>query len=201
MTEQEILAVMEKGFADAEIKLGANLDAQLAEFNETAKKILVKPEDIKTSEEVKAEAAKAEEAAKLEQAGAISGITSFEVWDIPLGKIAVGTFGGVFTSELIDGFLATQSNMIKGGIKLVLAGATVKWGSRWLGKDAAGAIAFALGILGMAQILPIDVYAKKAATAIRGVLPEAGSFHIDEGNPGGNGHKSAADPMQILRGA
>ena len=100
----------------------------------------------------------------------LGGITAMEIWDIPIGKIAVGTFGGVFASELIDGFMAAQSDMVKGIAKLVSAGVTIKWGSRWFGRDAATAIAFVLGVLGFSQILPID----KWATQLAGAMPKIG---------------------------
>ena len=73
--------------------------------------------------------------------GVLANIAKTEFFGIEFGKIAVGTAGGVFGSELIDGFLATQQDTIKGIVKLVVAGTVGTWGKKWIGKDAAMAIA------------------------------------------------------------
>lgn len=121
--------------------------------------------------EPKAEAKVEEPKAKVEEARALAGITKTEVWGIPIGQIAVGTFGGVFISELADGFLAAQSTVVKGGVKLGLAAVTATWGKRWLGKDVSYAIAFVLGVFGLSQILPIDKWAASLAGSVKGILP------------------------------
>ncbi len=151
MDEKQILETVNTGL-DA---VGSKLEAQLAEFNETTKKVLVpKPEDIKTAEEVEAE-----DKAKLEQAGAVAGITQFEIWDIPVGQALVGGFTAVFASELIDGFLVKQGDMIKGVVKLVGAGAAVKWGPRLLGSTGSKALALLLAYDGVRSLIPIDTWA------------------------------------------
>ena len=163
MDEKEILAAINTGSAG----VGSKLETQLAEFNESAKKILVpKPEDIQSAAEVKAE-----DKAQLEQLG---GITKLEVWDIPLGQALVGGFTAVVASELIDGFLAAQSNMIKGVVKLVGAGVAVKWGSRLLGSTGAKAVAILLAYDGLRMIIPMDEWANRLATGVSGVFPGQG---------------------------
>jgi len=184
MEEKVILEAMDKGFAS----VGSKLEAQIAEFNETAKKVLgAKPEDIKTAEELKAE-----EAAKLAQAGAVAGITSFEVWDIPVGQALVGGFTAVFASELIDGLLVKQSDWVKGLVKLAGAGAAVKWGGRILGSTGSKALAILLTYDGIRSLIPIDAWAKKVADMITGIIPGGGlggfKGNVHKEVPG-NGHK------------
>ena len=106
-----------------------------------------------------------------ERTGVLAGLVKTEVLGIPIGAVAIGTAGGVFISELVDGFMATQGTMAKGAVKLAMAGVTATWGKRWIGKDAAYAIAFVLGVFGLSQIIPIDKYAAQAAGYIKGMLP------------------------------
>ena len=199
MDPKEILELMNKGFET----VGSKLDAQLAELNETAKKVLVpKAEDIKTPEQLKAEAAaKLEEKAKLEQAAVARNITSFEIWDIPVGQALVGGFTAVFASELIDGFLVKQGDMLKGVVKLAGAGAAVKWGGRVLGSTGSKALAILLAYDGIRSLIPIDTWAKRGATAVTGMIPGGGLGGFKGGvheAPGGNGHK--ADYYEALKG-
>lgn len=98
--------------------------------------------------------------------GALEGITKIEVWDIPVGKAIVGGFSAVIVSELVDGFLATQSTMVQGVVKLVAAGAAVKWLPRFLGTTGAGAMALLLAYDGIRSILPIDEWAGKVSGAL-----------------------------------
>jgi len=171
MDEKAILEAMSNGFAN----VGSKLDAQLAELNEKAEKLLVKPEDIKTPAELAAEAAvaKVAEEAKLERA-AVSTITDMKVWDIPVGEALVGGFSAVFASELIDGVLVKQNDMIKGVIKLAGAGAAVKWGPRLLGSTGSKALAILLAYDGVRSLIPIDAWARRGASAVSGVLPAGG---------------------------
>ena len=111
MEEKAILEAMDKGFAS----VGGKLEAQIAELNETAKKVLVKPEDVLSPAQLKEE----EDKAKLAEAGIVGGITDFKVWDIPVGQALVGGFAAVFASELIDGFLIKQGDWTKGVVKLM----------------------------------------------------------------------------------
>lgn len=108
----------------------------------------------------------ADPVAKMEQGGALEGITKLEVWDIPIGKAIVGGFSAVVVSELIDGFLAAQSTMTQGLVKLAAAGASVKWLSRFLGATGAGAMALLLAYDGIRSMLPIDEWAGRFSGAI-----------------------------------
>ncbi len=142
------------------------LDKFVAEFKEAIPKVKVEAEV--DGKPVEGELGKLTDPAG---AGVLSGITKTEVFGIPLGQIAIGTFGGVFVSEILDGFLAKQSTMVKGAVKLGIAGVTATWGKRWLGKDVSYAIAFVLGVFGLSQILPIDKWAAGIAGKVGGMLP------------------------------
>lgn len=175
MEEKDIRAITEtldKGLAS----VGNKLEAQLSELNKTATEAFnVKPEDILTGKdkvEPAPASAKAEEDADMEQP--LSGITRIKVWDIPLGEIAVGSFTAVFTSELIDGFLAAQSDMTKGIVKLVGSGAAIKWGGRIMGKNGAYALGLLLGYDGLRSIIALDSWAKRLSTSVSGVIPGGG---------------------------
>jgi len=154
---------------------GTTLDAKLAELGEKLPKAIV-PDEVKTK-------------AELEQAGALEGISRMKVWDIPLGQALVGGFTSVVVSELVDGFLATQSNTIKGVVKLVAAGVAIKWGGRLLGKTGAGALAILLAYDGIRQLLPIDEWAGRVSGAVvsrtgGGLAGKAGMTNI-RSNGGG----------------
>lgn len=187
---------VDTGLATGLATIGNKLDTKLAELNEAPK---VNPEDIKTAEELKAE-----EAAKLEQAGVVGGITQFEIWDIPVGQALVGGFTAVFASELIDGFLVKQGDMIKGVVKLVGAGAAIKWGPRLLGSTGSKALAILLAYDGIRSLIPIDTWAKRGAGAVSGVIPGGGlggfKPNVAGEKPGGNGKKAVADYYEALKG-
>lgn len=183
MEPKEILEAMDTGFAN----VGSKLDAQLAELNETAKKILINPEDVKSAEQLKAEA---DEKAELKQAGAVAGITGFEIWDIPVGQALVGGFTAVFASELIDGFLVKQGDWMKGIAKLVGAGVAVKWGPRLFGSAGSKALAILLAYDGIRSLIPIDTWAKRGATTVTGMIPAGGLGGFTPNvEKGGNGKK------------
>lgn len=185
MDEKLILEAIQEGFNNVGKEVGSKLDAQLAELNETAKKILEpSPEDVKTAAELKA----AEEA-KLEQ-GTVAGISEMKVWDIPLGQAALGGFVAVFASELIDGFLVQQGDMIKGVVKLIGAGAAVKWGGRLLGSTGSKAVAILLAYDGIRSLIPIDTWAKRSSSAVTGMIPGGGlgGFNKNVGGVPNNGH-------------
>lgn len=195
MDEKTILEAMEKGFEN----VGTKLESQMAELNETAKKVLIKPDDVLTPEQLKKES---EDKASLEQAGAVGSITGFEVWDIPVGQALVGGFTAVFASELIDGFLVKQGDMLKGIVKLVGAGVAIKWGSRVLGSTGSKALGILLAYDGIRSLIPIDTWARKGATMATGMIPGGGLGGFKEnvgGAPaaGGNGHK---DYYEALKG-
>ena len=122
---------------------------------------LVKQED--GSYKLDLSAAKPIETAEMEAGGALAGITSIAPWDIPIGRAAVGGVGAVVGSELIDGFLVAQSTQVKGLVKLIVAGASAKWGKKLMGADAATAIALLLAYDGVRMVLPLDEFANKIA--------------------------------------
>ena len=148
-----------------------NVEKTMAGFTEKldaiAGRVALIPDKVETSAEL-------HEDADLEQRAAVKSITDMEVWDIPIGKAVIGGFIAVIGSELIDGFMLNQSNTTKGLIKLVVAGATVKWGKRFLGSAGAGAVALLLAYDGVRQLLPLDEWANKAAKTLTGVIPGAG---------------------------
>jgi hypothetical protein len=183
MDEKAFLEAMDKGFTN----VGSRLESQIAEFNETAKKYLVKPEDVLSKDELD----KTSEKAKMEAAGVLGGITEMEVWDIPVGQALLGGFVAVFASELIDGFLIKQGDWAKGLIKLAGAGAAVKWGGRFLGSTGSKAVALLLAYDGIRSLLPIDGWAKKGADTITSKVPAGGlggfKKNAGEMNHGNNG--------------
>lgn len=191
---QAITEAVDTGLAT----VGSKFEAQLAELNESAKKILDKPED---KPEVKVEG---EEKAKMEQAGIAKGITDFQVWDIPVGQALVGGFAAVFASELIDGILIQQGDWMKGMVKLVGAGASVKWGSRILGSTGSKALAILLAYDGIRSLVPIDTWARRGATTVTGMIPAGGlgGFRSNVGGKvaPGNGRGRGADYYDALKG-
>jgi len=175
MDEQTLIATLDKATTDAKESASAlsktiedsrsALDKVVGEFKEAIPKATYKvlPDGAEKPADV---LGKVEE-----RTGVLAGLVKTEVLGIPIGAVAIGTAGGVFISELVDGFMATQGTMAKGAVKLAMAGVTATWGKRWIGKDAAYAIAFVLGIFGLSQIIPIDKYAAQAAGYIKGMLP------------------------------
>lgn len=122
-----------------------------------------------------------------------------QVWDIPLGQALVGGFSSVIVSELVDGFLAAQSNTIKGVVKLAAAGVAIKWGSKILGKTGAAAMGILLAYDGIRMLLPIDEWAGRVSGAV--VTRTGGGLAGKAGmtNTGGNGHKQR-DYYEALKG-
>lgn len=168
------------------LDFGSVIDAKLAEFGEK-----INPVEVKSKAELEAEAEL--------HIGALEGISKMQVWDIPLGQAVVGGFSSVLVSELIDGFFAKQSVSVQGVVKLAVAGATIKWGSKILGKTGAIAMAILLTYDGVRQLLPIDEYAGKVSGAVvartgGGLAGKAGM-----GDTGGNGHRQT-DYYEALKG-
>lgn len=157
-----IIEALGEGFA----KQGTKLEAQMAELNELAKKNLEpKPADppavLKPTEQ-----AEVIDKAEMKEAGVIGGITSMEVWDIPIGQALVGGFVAIVATELVDGFLANQSNQVRGLVKLVGAGVAVKWGKRFLGSTGSKAVALLLAYDGIRSLIPLDEWAGRLSGAI-----------------------------------
>ena len=116
--------------------------------------------------------------------GAVSGFAGMKLWKIPAGSIIVGTAGGVFVNELVEGFLAKQRTEIRGAVKLVAAGVVAGWGKRWL-KGAAYPIAITLGVFGLSQILPIDKWVAGIADSLGRLAP--GTIAVTGRGNGGGG--------------
>lgn len=104
---------------------------------------------------------------------ATKSIMDTEVWGIPVGKAALGGFGAIFASELIDGFMTEQSKNVRGIVKLVVAGASAQWGKRWLGAGA-GVLALLLTFDAIRDLTPLDEWANKLANKVSGVIPKGG---------------------------
>ena len=107
-------------------------------------------------------------------AGVLGGITEIKVWDIPVGQAVVGGFTAVFASELVDGFLAAQSVQVRGMVKLLAAGAAVKWSGGILGSTGSKALALLLAFDGIRDLLPIDLWAQKGANMLSGAVTRRG---------------------------
>jgi len=182
MDEEKVIAALNEGFAG----VGTKLEAQLAAFNESARGLL----GSRTTDPTEIDKAtdKVIDKADMEQ---LTGITNLEVWDIPVGAAVVGGFVAVMASELIDGFLMNQGGTTKGLVKLVAAGASVKYGKRWLGSTGSKAVAILLAYDGIRMLLPLDEWANRGATALSGVMPGAGlaknAGQDITPNPGGGG--------------
>jgi hypothetical protein len=114
------------------------------------------------------------EVAELNRIGSLDEMMSFKVWDIPLGQAVVGGFGAVFATELIDGFMATSEPWKKGLVKLVIAGASIKFGKKFLGEKLSQGVALLLAFDGTRDLLPIDTWAQSLANKITGSIPAAG---------------------------
>lgn len=169
-----------------------DMDAKLAEI----------PEVVRRAFEGKPEAPAGDgDEAKVEQ---LAGVTEFEPWDIPIGKALIGGFVAVVGSELIDGFLKDQGNMVLGGVKLAAAGAVIRWGKGLLGKGGATAVALLLAYDGIRHIIPIDQYAHRLASGVSGVVTTRGlggnqDSVIDAGN-GDSGGRGIGGYYDALKG-
>jgi hypothetical protein len=112
--------------------------------------------------------------AELEEVKALSGFTNMKVFDIPIGKAIAGGAIAILASELVDGLMTKYSVNVKGISKLVVAGVTVKFLSKPLGKELAGAVAFLLAFDAARDLTPIDQWMNKAANKVSGVIPTGG---------------------------
>lgn len=114
------------------------------------------------------------EMAELSRVKTLDEAMNFKVWDIPVGQAVVGGFGAVFASELIDGFMAASEPWKKGLVKLVVAGAAVKFGRKFLGEKLSTGMALLLAFDATRDMLPIDTWAQNLANKITGNVPAAG---------------------------
>jgi hypothetical protein len=156
-------------------KFGSKLGDQVAELSESAKKIL--EGEVLTRAQLAEELdnrQKTSDKADMKAGGFLDAVNRVEVWDIPVGQAALGGFAAVFASELIDGFLMSQSDPVKGMIKLATAGVVIKWGSRVFGSTGSKAAGILLAYDGIRSLIPIDRWAKNVADAVSGAVPLGG---------------------------
>ena len=172
MENAELLANIGKGFDGLGTKFSSALDQAVAHLQETVSKPVVKLDAAPKLE--------TEEVAEMASSGVLGGITGMEVWNIPIGKALVGGFVAVFGTELIDGFMASQSVQVRGAVKLVGAGIALKWGRKLLGTDGATAVGLLMAFDGIRDILPIDQYAKQLANMASGVVTQRGLASIND---------------------
>ena len=112
----------------------------------------------------------------LEMGAATSGIMDFEIWDIPIGQAAIGGFSAIFVTEVIDGFMKTQTQNMKGVVKIIGAGVFAKWGKRipFINAKGAKVIALLMTFDALRDISPINTWANQIANKISGVIPTGG---------------------------
>lgn len=127
--------------------------------------------------------------------GALSGVAKMEVMGLPLGGASIGVAGSAAVSALVTRFIPGQAALLAGPVgKLGLAWAAKQWLSKPLGDRTTDAIAF---------VLVIDAVGGYVRRAIGNLIKGTTSNNPGDNpghNPGSNGHKEAADPMQVLRG-
>ena len=157
-----------------------SIDGLTESLKETREKANAKMGEVITGEE-----AEAEKAANMEEVAGLSKIMNMEVMNVPVGQAAIGGAMAIFLTELIDGFLVTQSVQMKGVAKLVGAGATVMFGKKLLGKAGVTTVALLMTFDALRDLTPIDAWAKSWAAALSGVLPTGGLADVSDrrGNP------------------
>ena len=99
--------------------------------------------------------------------------------------------------------LIKQQDWMKGVVKLVGAGAAVKWGDRVFGSTGSKALAILLAYDGIRSLIPIDAWSKKAADTVTGMVPMGGlgGYKPDvENQAGGGGSNPPRDYYADLYG-
>ena len=117
--------------------------------------------------------------AEMGRGGALAGITEFRFWDVPIGAALVSGLVAVFGTEFVDGVMAAQDVKLRGAVKLLASGATVKWGGA-LGPTGKLILAGLLGFDGLKDLLGIDQWAKGWATRATGVVTQRGLAGIND---------------------
>jgi len=152
----------------------------------------------KLAEVAKPPADKAPDAANLEEAraGILGKAGNVSVGGVKIVPLAVGAFGAIFASELIDGFMSQQSKMIKALVKGVGAFAVMKWGKKipLVGAEGAKIIALLLAFDAIRDITPIDAWASAAANKVSGMIPIGGL-----GDQTGRAKRALGDVRSINR--
>lgn len=142
-----------------------DLDSLLKEIETSRSQSLVvrEPEVIKTEPKL-----------EVKEAGVLSQIANFEIMDLPVGAVVGGGAIAVLATELVDGLLVKQTIQTRGAIKVAAAVGTVMFGKKLLGSKltmwAAGFMLFD----GLRDIVPLDLYVKKAANMITGTVTTKG---------------------------
>lgn len=147
------------------------IDQRISDFNTT---LDAKLADLKIPVEASVDGEPVE--AELEIAGVKSmfgQIDKIEIMGVPIGRAAVGGFAAVLVSEVVDGIMQAQTTTTQGIVKLGLA-AIVQWTKRWFGAPMANTATLLLAYDGVRQLLPIDEWAGRVASAITGAFPTGG---------------------------
>jgi len=127
------------------------------------------------------------------QRGFVKQISSFEIGGIPVGTPVAGGTIALLTSELVDGFMATQENAdvlrLRPWIKLLAAWGLVGFGREFLGKEISTSAASFLVFDAARQILPLDDWLSQVQTIFRPAVTaanDAGNNDVvhDSHNPG-----------------
>ncbi len=124
----------------------------------------------KPAEVTKPESKKAE----LADIPIVGGFMDFKIMEVPIGQAAIGGAVAIFASELVDGFLTSQSVQVKGVVKLGGAFVAIKWGKGLLGANGSKVVALLLTFDALRDLTPIDTWAAQLASRITGLLPARG---------------------------
>lgn len=139
--------------------------AKVSDIEEAVNKALAKSDK---------EVAPAEEAAEVEESRTITKIGEFKLWGIPVAGALAGGFIAVFTSEVVDGFLANKGAFMQGGVKLGLAAVAGLFGHKIMGKTMAYAVALLLAYDGIRTLIPLDTWATSTASKLTGKVSSGG---------------------------
>lgn len=172
LTRDELQYMMDTSVSQATDNTKSEMKAILSDWTEKFKTASysvdggqVKPAEVKPAAPV----------AEMEDAGgALAGISKFDIAGIPVGTALVGGFGAVFVTELVDGFMATQSATTRGMVKLGSAVVIGKYGKKFLGDGVSKAIGLLITFDALRDIVPLDTYAQQLASKISGLTTTAG---------------------------
>ena len=131
-------------------------------------------EDIQKILEASKPVEEKEEVAEHERIGILDQAMGFDIAGIQVGKAALGGFSAIFTSELVDGFMISQSANIRGLTKIGVGWGLVAFASKWLGKSFTGAAALFLTFDALRDLSPMNEWAAQLADRITGQSPAAG---------------------------
>jgi len=167
-------------------------------FEQKNKPILAALSELKAEKARLAEPEKAR-AGELAEVKGLEGIMKYEIWGIPVAQAAIGGAVAVLATELVDGFMAKQSDNMKGAVKLVLAGAAARWGKKIFGETGSKAIALLMAFDGLRMIIPIDKYADQLASKITKTTTTQGLAGIGRKDSFNPGSSVLAQANQVVR--